>query len=227
MSNKLTASPLKLLFAGVLSLTAIFTLGSDFLSWTKMKKTEQTLQQLQIQNENRLSQKMEISQQQAKKHPLIFLNPSTTALTLAKICETSGLFLAKIQLEKTPAKTKQNTFEISLNLMGDYFGFMDFFNQLMALPWNIDWETLHIASIPSKTTKKTSAPNNLLYPLEIKLQLVIAHYYDPNKKISPFTQVSQQPSHTIYSPFVMRRYAGKLTIEGKTTDLIVTGSVSG
>lgn len=222
MPANLTTSPLKLLLASVMSLIAIFTLGSDFFSWMDIKKNEQTLQQLQIQKENTLTQKMETSQQEARMNPLIFLNPSEAALTLARVCETSHLFLAKIQLEKTPAKIKQNTFEVSLDLMGDYFAFMDFFNQSMALSWNIDWQTLHIASTHLKAKKKTSHSINPLYPLEIKLRLIIAHYYDPNKKISPFIQASKQSSHTTCSPFVMQRHAGKLITEGKITDIIVT-----
>lgn len=215
----LTHPTINLFLFGTLVFITIFILGSDFFSFTQLKESEKTLQQLQIEKEKILTKKMETSAEQAQINQLRLLNRSTAGFTLANLCETSKLWISKIQLEKSKKKITENTFSVSLDLMADYPSLLTLIDKLAMLPWNINWETLHITLKNSKKTKE-----NMQYPLQIKLKLAIENYYLPSK-------ITSQPSHPTSainpenSPFLLKRYAGKLIYNGKSFSIIDIGDV--
>jgi|GEM_PF-6460769 len=216
--SKFLDTPLKLLLISIISLIALLVLGLDFTSLSNAKENEHALQQVLLKKESMLAQKIGASSQQTKLNQLAFLNPTEAVFVLAEFCENCHLLLTKIQLAKPTTKITHDTFEISLNLVGDYCDFMMFFNQLIEFSWNIDWQIVQISLNAAKVGNKIQSDKqgNILYPLEIRLKLAIAHQYVITKKLP---RLIQKCRGTI-SPFVIRRYIGRLIEDNKTTDLI-------
>lgn len=208
---------IKLLLFTTISIISLLILGSDFLSLTQIKNEEKTLEKIQMEKEKMLTNKIKTSSQQAQIKQFVLLDRSVACFTLVNFCETTHVLLTKIQIEKAKKKTTQNTFEISLELMSDYYALISLMNELNKLPWKIDLKSLSMVQKKFKKTKRLEQ-----YPLEIKLKLTIPNYYLPTKDIT-----TDHFTHKIScgnSPFLMKRCVGKLTDHGQTFDIISLGT---
>ena len=187
----------------------MLTLGSDWATCVRLEKTIGSLQTLQRQKEKNLSTPLGTFKKQPDEIEPTLLNPTHASFTLTNVCETSNLWLEKIQLAKPHAKA-QDKFEISLELQGDYKNFTTLITSLTQLPWVIDWKTLR--AIEGK---------NLNYPLKIKIKLNINRYYLDQRPSKPAFQTKPQNEKIIYSPFSISRHAGQIMTNNQTTDLII------
>jgi hypothetical protein len=195
---------------GLLSLTITIILISDWISLSHLEKTHEALQQTQKQTENILSSRLvKIQKENSIAAPLL-INESEATYKLIAICDSFSIFIKKIALKKALTKTAES-FEISLELLGEYRNFIDLIVKLMELPWNTTVKTLHIA--------KEKNPD---YPLKIKLDLNISHHCLPQAKQHSLIQTEHKELATL-SPFSISRHAGNIVINLKSTELIEIG----